>query len=450
MAQGNERIRILVVDDSPDTLEVLHRNLTAEGYTALTAPGAVEEGRTLEGTPVDLVITDLKMPRVSGLDLVKHVRENYPDTEVMVITGYATVESAVESVRAGAEDYLAKPFTDEELLDAVRRALRKLEQRRAANGVPTEEAQAAHGIWGGSRAMQPVLRDIPKAAASTATVLITGESGTGKELVARAIHYSGPRASAPFMPVNCGGIPEGLLESTLFGHLKGAFTGATTSRAGLFHAADTGTIFLDEIGDTSPAMQAKLLRTLQDGEVRMVGSDRAQKVDVRIVAATNRDLGDLVRRGKFREDLYFRLNVVAIDLPPLRARGDDLFLLIRRFAAKYAAEQGRERPRFSGEALRVLAAYHWPGNVRELQNVIQRLLVMAEGDAVEVSDLPSLMRFSPLGEERLDRPLVEVEADYIRKVLESVGGNRSRAAQTLGIDRKTLRRKLGARREGAN
>ena len=444
VAKGNEQVRILVVDDSADTLEVLQRNLRSAGYTVLTASGAVEAGKLIEGTPVDLVITDLKMPRVSGLDLVKHVRENFPDMEVMIITGYASIESAVESVRAGAEDYLAKPFTDEELLDAVRRALRKLDQRRAANGAPAEEARAAYGLWGESRAMQPVLRAIPRAAASTATVLITGESGTGKELVARAIHYSGPRASAPFMPVNCGGIPEGLLESTLFGHVKGAFTGAATSRAGLFHAADTGTVFLDEVGDTSPAMQAKLLRTLEDGEVRMVGSDRAQKVDVRILAATNRDLGELVRKGKFREDLYFRLNVIAIDLPPLRARGDDLFLLIRRFVEMLAAEQGRPRPRFSDEALRVLAAYHWPGNVRELENVVQRLLVMTEGEVVGVSDLPSLMRFSPLGEERLDRPLAEVEADYIRKVLDSVGGNRTRAAHILGIDRKTLRRKLGA------
>jgi DNA-binding NtrC family response regulator len=292
--------------------------------------------------------------------------------------------------------------------------------------------------------MRKALQAIPKAAASDATVLITGESGTGKELVARAIHYNSPRASAPFIPVNCGGIPDGLVESELFGHVRGAFTGAVDSRAGFFQAADGGTIFLDEISDVGPAMQVKLLRVLQDREVVMVGSTRSRKVDVRIVAATNKDLLGLVRKGAFREDLYFRLNVVTIELPPLRERGDDILLLIRHSAERFARAAGRPAPRFSETALQVLRNYHWPGNVRELENVVQRLLVMTEGDVIEVPDLPSLMRFSALRGEGVRRTLAEVEAEHIRNVLASAGGNKTRAAEILGIDRKTLRQKLRA------
>jgi DNA-binding NtrC family response regulator len=290
--------------------------------------------------------------------------------------------------------------------------------------------------------VRKVFRDIEKAASTSATVLISGESGTGKELVARAIHYHGPRASAPFVPVNCGAIPEDLLESELFGHIKGAFTGATETRAGFFQTADGGTIFLDVISETRPPMQVKLLRVLQDREVCMVGSTRPRRVDVRILASTNKDLAALVKRESFREDLYFRLNVITIDLPPLRSRGDDILLLAFHFAAKFAKESNRQTPQFSHQALQVLRNYHWPGNVRELENVIQRLVVMTEGDLVEVPDLPSLMRFSALRETGFTRTLAEVEAEYIRNVLVSVDGNRTRAAEILGIDRKTLREKL--------
>jgi DNA-binding NtrC family response regulator len=287
--------------------------------------------------------------------------------------------------------------------------------------------------------MRKVYRAVDKAASVSATVLISGESGTGKELVARGIHYSGPRARAPFVPVNCGGIPESLLETELFGHVKGAFTGATESRAGFFQVADGGTVFLDEISETSLAMQVKLLRVLQDGEIRMVGGTQSLNVDARIIAATNKDLLDLVRRQMFREDLYFRVNVLSIDVPPLRERNDDVLLLAQHFIAKASEELGKEAPQFSDGVLEVLWRYGWPGNVRELENVIHRLVVMSERDRVDVPDLPSVMRFSvPRGSGPL-RSLAEVEAEHVRSVLAIVNGNKTRAAEILGIDRKTLR-----------
>jgi DNA-binding NtrC family response regulator len=290
--------------------------------------------------------------------------------------------------------------------------------------------------------MREVSRAITKAAVVKATVLVLGESGTGKELAARAIHYSSQRASAPFVPVNCGSIPENLLESELFGHVRGAFTGARESRAGFFQTADGGTIFLDEIGDTSLAMQSKLLRVLQTGEICMVGSSRPQEVDVRVLAATNKDLQKLVKNGVFREDLFFRLNVLTISLPPLRERDDDILQLAFRFISKFAEELGRPVPRFSDKALEILKNYSWPGNVRELENLVQRLAIMTEGDLIDVPDLPSAMRFSLAPEMGLDRTLAEVEAEHIRNVLGSVGGNKTRTAEILGIDRKTLREKL--------
>jgi len=445
MAAASKHPAILVVDDAPGTLEILKRNLTAQGYRVLTAPGVAEAIRIAETTPIDLVITDLKMPRVSGLDLVRHVRENLKDTEVIVITGFPSVDGAVKAVKTGAEEYLAKPFTDEELFSAVKRALEKRKARQAGRSAASGILPTPYGIIGESEPMQRVFKAISKAAAASATVLITGESGTGKELVARAIHYSSPRSSASFVPVNCGGIPEGLLESELFGFVKGAFTGASESRAGFFQTADGGTIFLDEISETSLSMQVKLLRVLQDKTVYMVGSSRGRLVDVRVLASTNKRLPTLVKKGLFREDLFFRLNVITIELPPLRERGDDILLLVHHFAAKYSKELGRPTPRFSDEALKVLRDDHaWPGNVRELENTIHRLVVMTEDECIEVPDLPPVMRFSALREPSLNRTLAEVEAEYIRNVLASVGGNKTIAAKILGIDRKTLRDKLKA------
>ncbi len=443
MTPTADPFRILVVDDSAPTVEIIRRNLESAGYHVFTASSVAEAVGVLDQTTMDLVVTDMKMPRATGLDLIHHVRENHRDTQTLMITGYPTVAGAVDAIRGGAEDYLAKPFTDDELRTAVQRALEGLQRRRAGRAISDDEpTDSPSGILGTSEAMRAVAHTIRKAAQSLATVLITGESGTGKELVARDIHYCSERAAAPFVPVNCGGIPETLLESELFGHLKGAFTGAVQSRAGFFQTADGGTIFLDEISETSPAMQVKLLRALNDKQICMVGASRSQQVDVRIIAATNKDLADLVRKGQFREDLFFRLNVIPIRIPPLRERGDDILLLIGHFAARYAAEAGRAAPSFTDRALASLRAYHWPGNVRELQNVVQRLVVMSDGDTIDVADLPELMRFTSLRGSGLNRTLAEVEREHIQRVLESVGGNKTRAAGILGIDRKTLREKL--------
>jgi DNA-binding NtrC family response regulator len=442
MKSAAEKERILIVDDSPETLEMLERNLRSEGYEVLTAPGVPEAIKILDDTPADLVITDYKMPRTSGMDLIRYVRENLRSTEVMMITGYATVEGAVEAIKAGAEEYLTKPFTDEELFSAVRRALGKLKLRIAGQDRLPQTIRSRYGLLGESESMDGVLGAIAKAASTIATVLITGQSGTGKELVARAIHYSSKRASAPFVPVNCGGIPESLLESELFGYVKGAFTGALESRAGFFQTADGGTIFLDEVSETSLAMQVKLLRVLQEKEICMVGSTQRRRVDVRILAATNKDLLGLVKKGSFREDLFYRLNVIEIAIPPLQDRGDDILLLVRHFTRKYSEDLEKKEPRFSEKALEMLRDYAWPGNVRELENVVHRLVVMTDSDLIDVPDLPDLMRYSGVRETGLQRTLAAVEADHVRNVLASVGGNKTRAAEILGIDRKTLREKM--------
>jgi len=445
MENSSERERILVVDDSPDTLEVLQRNLESQGYHVMTALGAVEAIKILESVSVDLVITDLKMPEVNGLSLVRHIHENYKTIEVMMITGYPSIEGAVEAVKTGAEEYLAKPFTDEELFASVRRVLEKLHTRKVTEKPLKPSPESRQGLIGESEAMQKVLVAIDKAASSSATILITGESGTGKELVARAIHYRSPRASAPFVPINCGGIPESLLESELFGYVKGAFTGAVETRAGFFQTAEGGTIFLDEISETSLTMQVKLLRVLQDKEIFLVGARQPQKVDIRIIAATNKDLLTLVEKDVFREDLYYRLNVITIDIPPLREREEDILLLVKHFSKKFAKEFGKDVPRFCEEALKVLKSYDWPGNVRELENIIQRLIIMTESDSIDIPDLPSLMRFSALRGVSPNRTLAEVEASHIRSVLATVDGNKTRAAEILGITRKTLREKLKKR-----
>ncbi len=438
------RHTVLVVDDSEGTREVLRRNLESEGYAVHTAASVDEALRLLEATPIDLVVTDVKMPRVSGLDLVLHVRDTLTHTVVRVNTVHPKVDGAVAALTGGATDYLTKPFTDEELHGAVRRAIDRLEMRRAHSAAHPPPA-ARHGLLGESEAMKDIFAQIARASLTRAIVLVTGESGTGKELVARAIHYEGARASSPFVPVNCGAIPHELMESELFGHVRGAFTGASESRAGFFLTADGGTIFLDEIGETSQAMQVKLLRVLQDREVRMVGASRPQKVDVRIIAATNKDLAQLARSGAFREDLWFRINVIPIHLPPLRARGRDVVLLTRHFAEKYARELDCAVPRFSDTALDLLLRHSWPGNVRELENLVQRLVVMADTELIDAPDLPPFMRFAATGGGAdLTRTLAEVEASYVREVLRSVGGNKTRAAGVLGIDRKTLRAKLEA------
>ena len=433
-------VRVLVVDDSAESVELVKRNLESIGYHVSSAGSVRSALALLESIEVDLVITDLKMPNENGFELVRHVSENYKGVGILVITGFPSIEGAIESIRIGAEEYLVKSFTDKELFAAVQRVLDKTQ--RHAGKVPTDSSHQDYGIIGESDQMQKVYHAIHKVRSTDATVLITGESGTGKELVARAIHYGGRTSKAPFVPVNCGGIPDALLESELFGHVKGSFTGATETRAGFFQTADGGTIFLDEISNTSLAMQAKLLRVLQEKEFYMVGSKKSNKVNVRVVAATNVDLTQLVRQGLFREDLYYRLNIISIELPALRDRGDDIFLLINSFLAKYVRELGKNPMKFTAKALKALKDYAWPGNVRELQNIVHRVVIMADDPVIDVPDLPDTFRFSAMRSHGLNRKLEQVERDYILDVYSANDKNLSRTADKLGIDRKTLRERI--------
>jgi DNA-binding NtrC family response regulator len=435
-----KKFKILVVDDSADTREVIQINLEEEGYAVRTCENVGQALKVLEHVSFDVIITDLRMPKTTGMDLIRHVRQNLNDVEIMMITGYPSIEGAVEAVKTGAENYLAKPFTSRELIDAVQAVIEKLTRKRLAHR--TESTTNEYGIIGESFAMQKVFKLIRKAGNNNANVHISGESGTGKELVARAIHYAGPRRSAPFVSVNCTAIPESLIESELFGHVRGAFTGAANSRKGFFEIADGGTLFLDEIGDASLAMQGKLLRAIQEKSIYKVGSSKATHVNTRLICATNKNLLQLIDKGFFREDLYYRINVIDIPMPPLRERGEDLFLIVNHFHAKFTKELERPIPFFSDEVLRRLMAYHWPGNVRELENVVQKLVLMSEGDKIALTDLPAAMKTSIGSIKRLDRSLAEYEAEYIREVLDSVDGNKSKAAAILQIDRKTLREKL--------
>ncbi len=429
---------ILVVDDSRNTVEILTRNLNKQGYRTFSALNVDDAIKILGEMELDLVITDLKMPGKSGLELVKHVRDNYPNIEVIMITGYPSIQDAVKAVKTGADSYLPKPFTEEELLKAIGIAVEKLRKKKKLNDAVTERY---YGMIGESKPMQKVYRMISKASATRANVLILGESGTGKELVARAIHYASSAKSAPFVPVNCGGIPGELLESELFGYVKGAFTGANESRAGFFQTADGGTIFLDEISETTLAMQVKLLRVLQDKMVYLLGSRKPQRVDVRIISASNRDISSLVKQGIFREDLYFRLNVISLELPPLREREGDIILLLKYLLNKFSKEMNSKEKTLSDEALQIFLNYYWPGNIRELENMIHRLVIMTESAVINVTDLPAFMRYST-AQKTFDKTLEQVEHEHIVNVLTSVHHNKTKAAQVLGIDRKTLREKL--------
>ncbi|MFH2067314.1 MAG: sigma-54 dependent transcriptional regulator [Pseudomonadota bacterium] len=432
--------KILIVDDSIHTQEVVQRNLTSAGYDAYSCESVEDAVRFLSDSTIDLVITDVKMPGRSGHDLVKHVRDHYSDLGIMMMTGYPDIADAVRAVKDGAAEYLVKPFTDEELLSAVHRMIEKISRRRTVR--TDTEPDRSYGIIGASAGMQKVFHRIEKASATNATVLISGDSGTGKELVARAIHYNSKRRNAPFVTVNCTAIPESLLESELFGHMKGSFTGANETRKGFFQIADQGTIFLDEIGDASPNLQAKLLRVMQNKEIRMVGAGMQVQVDTRIIAATHKNLAALVEKNLFREDLFYRLNVIDINIPPLREREDDMLMMINTYVKKFAREMDRTPPAFSDNTLAVLKNYSWPGNVRELENLIQKLVVIVDGDVIRTSDLPENMRFNIGQPRKQHRKLDDVINEHIRNILTSVNGNKTLAATILGVDRKTLRMRL--------
>jgi DNA-binding NtrC family response regulator len=449
MSNDTNRIyKILIVDDSKPTLEVIQRNLSANNYDAYTCSSVRDAVRFLSDSSIDIVITDFKMPEQSGLDLIKHIRDNCRDIEIIMITGHPDIEDAVQAIKDGADDYLVKPFTDTELLSAVHRMIEKLRNRRTVES--TARLAKTFGIIGESSKMQHVFHRIEKAATTDATVLISGESGTGKEIVARAIHYNSGRRREPFVPINCTAIPDTLLESELFGHEKGAFTGAKDARKGFFQIADGGTIFLDEIGDASLNMQSKLLRVLQNKEIRPVGSAQIQYVNTRIIAATHKDLLSRVKNGLFREDLYYRLNVIDVNVPPLSERGDDILSLINYFANKFSTEMSCRLPVFSDNVLSTLKTYAWPGNVRELENLIQRLVVIVDGDSINTADLPDAMRFNASSSTDGNCNLNDVISGHILQVLSKAKGNKTKAAKLLGIDRKTLNSKLKKMRSASH
>ncbi|HYG04147.1 MAG TPA: sigma-54 dependent transcriptional regulator [Chryseosolibacter sp.] len=439
MKGKHQGANILVVDDTPETVELIKRNLESVGYNIFSSNNVQSAVKLLNSLGIDLVITDLKMPGENGMELVRYVSENVKGVGTLVITGFPSIQGAIESIKIGAEEYLVKPFTDEELFKSVDRVLQKTRKTKKVTQLSLNQN---FGIIGESEGMQKVFNTINKAKSTNATVLINGESGTGKELVARALHYGGYTSAAPFVAVNCGGIPDALLESELFGYMKGAFTGANETRAGFFQTADGGTIFLDEISNTSLSMQAKLLRVLQEKEFYMVGSKKPMKVNVRIVAATNVDLMQLVKKGSFREDLFYRLNIITVDLPPLRERDKDVVLLMDFFLARYVKELGKAPMKISRKAFNAMLEYAWPGNVRELQNLIHRLVIMADEATIDVPDLPDNFRYSVKHAHGLNRTLAEVEKEYILDVLAANKNNISHTAQILGIDRKTLREKI--------
>jgi len=439
---------ILLVDDSQDMLEVLRRQLNALQYNTFQSTSVTDAIDLLQHARIDLLITDMRMPGLDGMHLVKYAKSNFPDLPVLVITGFPSVSGAVEAVKSGALDYLSKPFTAKELQQAVQQVFRQQDGKPDTTvSTATEEEQTIdyHGIIGQSQPVLELIDLIERIKDTRATTLIQGESGTGKELVARAIHYSGPYRQAPFVTVNCGAIPEHLLESELFGFVKGAFTGANETRPGFFHAADGGTIFLDEIGNASAAVQTRLLRVIQEKEVKMVGTNTVQKVDLRVIAATNSDLYTLSQQGQFREDLYYRLHVIDLHTPPLRQRKSDLPLLIHHFLDKYAKSYGRPKPGVTPEAMHRLKAHDWPGNIRELENAVQRALILCDGQ-IEVADLPAYLHAADhTAKTAQSQPLLslrEMEQQHIRRVLDAVDGNKTAAAKILGINRKTLRMKL--------
>lgn len=434
---------ILVVDDNAITCEVIKRNLDLSGFHTLTANSVDTAVDILDRQPVDLVITDYKMPRQSGLTMIQYVRDHFPAVPVIMLTGYGSISSAVSAMKHGADDYLTKPFTDKELLDAVQLILEKRDEQQIDPDTLYAKAWHKYGIIGTSPAMHSVYAGIEKACQNDATVLISGENGTGKELVARAVHYHhGSRSLNPFIPVNCPGIPATLFESELFGHAKGSFTGAVENRKGFFQAAEKGSLFLDEISELPFELQAKFLRVIQEKEIFRVGESTLHKVDVRIIAATNKNLERMVGTGTFRQDLYFRLNVMNITLPPLRDREDDIISLAKHFALKHAKDLGRSAPEFTDGALDALRAHDWPGNVRELDNLILRCLIMNDSGRIDRPLFPETMKLKlPVSKRRL-LSLEEMSRKYAKEVLDQVGGNKTKAIEILKIDRKTLLKKL--------
>jgi len=445
---GTAPARILVIDDEEILLKSCTRALEPAGHDVTTVEDAESGFRLLEAERYDLVLTDLKMPRVDGLEVLRRVKENWPDTEVIIMTGHGTVNTAVSAMKLGANDYIEKPFTPETLNIIVEKALHHkrlyLENIRLRSEI---RSHYIRNIIGKSAAMEKVFKLIASVAPTSSTVLITGESGTGKELVARAIHYNSPRGDDPFIVVDCGTISENLMESELFGHVKGSFTGATETKKGLMEAADGGTLFLDEIGNLPLPLQAKLLRVLQEKEFRPIGGKEARKIDIRFIAATNRDLRKMTEDETFREDLYYRLNIFPIHVPPLRARREDIPLLAYHFAEKYASELRRDPPGISAEAMNLLVNYDWPGNVRELENTVYRAMLLSNGETIRPSHLTfmeqegheiipeTVEELKKVKKELRLKSVEQVERSFVLRALERNDWNITRAAKDVGMQR---------------
>jgi DNA-binding NtrC family response regulator len=429
--------------------ELLREALDEDGYDVEIAVGGRTGVDRVKQGGIDLVVSDVRMPDVDGLDVLREIKSCEPSPHVITITAFGSIDTAIRAVKLGAFDYITKPFEIDQLLLAVEKALseRALRSEVARLRQEVERSYRFENIIGRSPSMQEVFGMVRRLAGSSTSVLITGDSGTGKELIARSLHFTSPRKNRPFVPLNCAAIPDALMESELFGYKRGAFTDARADRAGIFVEAEGGTIFLDEIAELSPALQAKLLRVLQDHEIRPLGGSGSEKIDVRVIAATNRDLDRRLKDGTFREDLYYRLNVIHIHLPPLRERPEDILALSEHFLAASAARTGKPVARFQEAAKKVLLGYAWPGNVRELENVVERAVALAEGDTISPEDLPGAVRERKAVDSlasALSRGLTldELEREYIESVVRAEGGNKTRAAQRLGLDRKTLYRKL--------
>jgi DNA-binding NtrC family response regulator len=439
--------RILIVEDDDLMRELMTKILAGEHYHIFQASSGEEALKLLQEQTIDLVLTDLRLTGMNGLQLLTEVRTFDQEVVVIVMTAYASVETAVEAMRKGAYDYLTKPFINDEIRVMLRRALNQRHLSRENRHLKRElrERYRFENIVGNSEAMEKVYRLIEKMSGISSNVLIVGETGTGKELVARAIHYNSERSDRPFVAVNCGALTESLLESELFGHLKGAFTGAIANQEGFFRKADKGTLFLDEISEVSHGLQVKLLRAIQEREVIPVGSREPLRFDVRLIAATNRLLEDEVKKGTFREDLFYRINVITIPLPPLRDRKEDVPLLVNHFLQKYAQRLGKPSVKILREAMQALVNYDWPGNVRELENMIERAVALCEGDLIERTDLPDKLTQVKIAIRDLDEyemTLDALEEQHIKKVLQKVNGDKVKASQILGINLSTLYRKL--------
>jgi two-component system response regulator HydG len=449
---------ILVVDDESGILDTLRILLRNEGFDVTTAQGGKAGLEAIRGGSHDIVLTDVRMPQVSGIDILTAAREQDPMTPVILMTAQASLQSAIQAVNSGAFYYIQKPFSNDELITILRRACEfrevRVENRHLKQEIRRRDKNVSVRPIGKSRRFLELLKLAEHVAPTDSTVLIQGESGTGKEVVARYIHDLSNRADGPFLSINCGALPESLLESELFGHVKGSFTGAVRDKQGLFAAARGGTFFLDEVGEMPPSLQVKLLRVLQEREVIPVGATEAIPVDVRIIAATNRELEEEIRRGNFRSDLFYRLNVIALLLPPLRDRRDDLLLLLENFLQRLGDEARTEPKALSQEALDAVMVYEWPGNVRELENALEHACVLSRSPLIEPQHLPERItkrRKEPLVAERsyLNPNLEVIERAYIMWVLQAEGGNKTRAAEVLGIDPSTLYRKLARYEEQA-